>query len=444
MNEAARFAYDLGFSLFGLVSLPHFLGRLRQAEDPLRAVRERFGFFSREAVVGPGQIHARRAGILEGPLWIHGVSVGEILSAEKFIRLLLEKHPDQSILLTTVTPTGQRLAKKWESERLKVVYFPFDLQFAVRSFFKTFQPSALLLVETEIWPNVIEEARRRNVPVAVINGRISERSFRAFLRFSFFFRPLLQSIQFFLVQTEKDRLRLLDLGVQPEQVQVTGNMKLDLLELNGLSNGEEGALRKKWGFLPEDQILVGGSTHPGEEAILLRAASRLRNEGFPLKILLAPRHIERAPQVLEESKQQGYRAELASRVRENGENSFEVLILDILGELRKLYVVADVVFMGGSLVRRGGQNPVEPACFARPIVHGRWTFNFEEIYERLNQEGASLRVNRPEELDFVLRRVLTSEHERKHLGKRAYEVLEKLRGASARNLEWFEHWSQRP
>lgn len=419
--------YDLGFLVFAVFSLPHFLARLRQAEDARRLLRERFGYFTPDFFK---KLNGRR------PLWIHSVSVGEVLAVEKLVQILLGRVSDLQIVLTTVTPTGQQLAKKWEGERLKVLYFPFDFKASVRRFFETLNPAALLLVETEIWPHVIQEARCRQVPIGIINGRLSERSLRAFRRFSVIFQPLLRSIDFFLLQTEKDRERFLALGIDPDKVQVTGNMKLDLMESDGPRKADSASLRQQWGFLPSDQILIGGSTHAGEEEILLRVLRRLRDEQFPLKMLLAPRHIERASQVLELVKNHHWEPVLATQLA--GVSSFDVLILNRLGVLRELYAMADVVVMGGSFVPHGGQNPAEPARFARPILHGRWVFNFEEIYQRLEEEGGSLRVQGEEELFSILRRILASEQERAHLGNRAYEVLESLRGATERNFQWIQ------
>lgn len=418
-----RWIYDLGFLIFAAISLPHFLGKLKQAEDPGRLVRERLGFLPPDA-----------GAWLDGfrPLWIHCVSVGEALAVEKFVEALLKRSPRERIILTTVTPTGQRIVKRWEGERLRVFYFPFDVQFAVRRFFEIVKPRTLLLVETEIWPNVILEARRRQVPVGIINGRLSERSAQAFRRFSFLFKPLYDAIDFFLVQTAEDEKRWVRLGVNPERVIVTGNMKLDAFDMNGEAAEDPGRLREKWGFLSSDFVLIGGSTHAGEEEILLRLLRQFRKEGFPLKLLLAPRHIERSEKILRQAKKLEFQAVLASE----RSGPFDVLILDQLGELKRLYALADAVFMGGSLIRHGGQNPVEPALFRRPIIHGPWVFNFQEIYRSLDEEGGSLRVNGEEELAFVLRRIFTSDREKEYLGERAHETLRKLEGATERTLKW--------
>lgn len=413
--------YDFGFWMFGLISLPHFLARLNQAEDRGRLVRERFGYFSPEAVAF-GKTN---------PVWIHGVSVGEVLAAEKLIRTFQERYPQKSLVLTTVTPTGQKIAKRWESGKVKVTYFPFDGRGPVRRFFRTFQPSLLLLVETEIWPNVLKEAHSRRVPAGIVNGRISERSFNAFRRFSRIFHPVFKCIRFFLVQTEKDRQRLILLGLDPEHIQITGNMKLDAFDLKGADLPKD-SLRRDWGFSSSDLVLIGGSTHPGEEASLLDVLRVLRGEGLPVKLLLAPRHVDRADKILKDARRRGFRAVLSSRKKED----FDVMVLDQLGILRNLYPMADAVFMGGSLIRHGGQNPVEPAAARRAILHGPWVFNFQDLYQCLLEEGGTIRVKNDQELGYALKRILRSERERTYLGNQAYRILQKLQGATERNLNW--------
>ena len=221
-------------------------------------------------------------------------------------------------------------------------------------------------------------------------------------------------------------------------------MKLDTFDLNGREDLSREALRKQWGFDSADSVLIGGSTHAGEEEILFRALARLRKENLALKLLVAPRHTERAGKILELARRHGLKAILASAQfpthpfspigGEGKTEGFDILILDVLGELRKIYPLADCVFMGGSLIRHGGQNPIEPAFSQRPIIHGPWVFNFQEIYERLDREGGSLQVKNEEELIFVLKRVLASDHERQHLGNRAFEILKGLRGATERNF----------
>ncbi len=422
-----RFLYDLGFLTFGLISLPHFLKRMKQADDRGRLVRERFGIFSDQT---RAEFQTNR------PVWIHCVSVGEVLAVEKFMELFRSRQPDQKIVLTTVTPTGQKIAKKWEDHHLKVFYFPFDVRFAVSRFFQTFNPRALLLIETEIWPNVIEEAHQRKIPVGIINGRLSERSFRSFQRFKVFFSSVFSRIDFFLLQTEKDRGRWEGLGVNPDRVKVTGNMKLDLFKLNGQWEKDRTVIRQKWGFGATEKILVAGSTHPGEEEMLLKAYRQLRDEGISLRLVLAPRHIERSKKILEQVNKSGFEGHFMSKEETSSGSVPEVLILDKLGELRRFYAAADVVFVGGSLIRHGGQNPIEPAACRRAIVHGSWIFNFEELYTKLDQEKASVAVKGEKELVSALKRLLSNEKENEMMGTRAFEILKGLQGASERNLNW--------
>ena len=423
-----RWIYNFGFFLFALFSLPHFLKRLRQADDPVRSVKERLGIFPVETA---SRFRTRH------PVWVHAVSVGEVLAVEKFLHLLLKERPELQVVLTTVTPTGQRIAKSWENGRLSVFYFPFDFRFAVRRFFQTFKPKLLLLVETEIWPNVIREARTRGIPVGIVNGRLSERSFRAFKRFRWIFAPVFKTVTLFLVQTEKNRARWVELGVSPEKVTVTGNMKLDALDWDGSWEKEREPLREAWGIQPADQVLMGGSTHPGEDEMLLRVLRLFREERIPLKLVLAPRHVERSRRILEEVEREGFRGILMSEAAPPPP-SYDVLILDKLGELRKLYLAADIVVMGGSFVPHGGQNPAEPAVTGRALLHGPWVNNFEELYQRLDEAGGSLRTDGEPQLILALKRILPNRAERQTMGRRAFEVLEKLRGAAERNLHFIE------
>lgn len=419
-----RLIYDLGFLTFGLISLPHFLQRIEQAEDRGRLVRERFGKFS---------AGTRAEFQNERPVWIHCVSVGEVLAVEKFLKLLRSRQPGQKIILTTVTPTGQKMAKKWEDQNTKVFYFPFDVRFAVARFFDTFNPQALFLVETEIWPNVIREAKKRGIPVGIINGRLSERSFRSFKRFKPIFGSVFSAIDFFLLQTEKDCARWEGLGIPSDRLKVTGNMKLDSFSLNGAWEADRAAIRQKWNFGPLEKVLIGGSTHPGEDEVLLHAFKQLKKEGFSIRLVLAPRHIERSGKILEEVS----RLDLSGALMSQGEaKAYDVLILDKLGELRKFYAACDLVFVGGSLIRHGGQNPIEPAACRRAIVHGPWVFNFGELYTRLAQEKACVAVQNEVELISVFKHLLSNEKETETLGTRAFETLQRLQGASERNLNW--------
>lgn len=431
------FLYNLAFVAFGIFYAPLFLMKLRQAEDPKALWKERRGIF-------PGDWAGKLSG--KKRVWLHAVSVGEVMAVETFIHEWLASAPEYELLLTTVTPTGQRIAKKFSDGRVHVCYFPFDLTPIVRRFFEFFKPDCLLLIETEIWPNVVTEAKRRNVPVGVINARLSERSFKRYNLFPWLFKPLWEKLDFVLAQSEEDANRFRQLGIAAEAVRDMGNMKFDPPSASdkfdgGLGQAErssEGAadgerLRKAWGYTAEDLVWVAGSTHPGEEEAIL-AAFKALHERFPaLKLILAPRHIERAPGLLKSLAKYGFSVELSTNPILSGS---AVKILDQLGVLKDLYGIADLVFMGGSLIPHGGQNPIEPARFSKAILHGTHIFNFHKIYHQLDRDGGALRIPAPDELSSAVAGLLANEGRRHEMGQRAFQIVNRLRGASKRQAGW--------
>jgi len=419
------FLYNLAFLIFGIFYLPVFLMKLRQAEDPGVLWRERLGIF-------PEGLAEKFRG--KKTVWLHAVSVGEVMAVEKFIAEWRDAAPEYDLVLTTVTPTGQKIAQKFASEKVHVCYFPFDLTFVVRRFFETFRPACLLLVETEIWPNLLMEAKRRNVPTGIINARLSPRSFKRYQRFSWLFRPLWGALDFVLAQGREDAERFQALGILKESVRDMGNMKFDWAEWTEAGTEYAEELRKTWGFAPEDLVWICGSTHPGEEIILAEVYAGLRQKFTGLKMILAPRHIERSGSLLKIFEQQKARTVLSTRRKEG--STFDVLILDQLGILRNLYQIADLVFMGGSLIPHGGQNPIEPARFQKAILHGSHVFNFNQIYQQLDHGGGALKVTAPDELSSAAAGLLAEPGTRQGMGRKAHEIINRLRGASKRQAGW--------
>lgn len=416
--------YNLAFLLFSVFYLPVFLIKLKQADDPLRLLRERSG-------VLPAR--CRKHFLEKKIIWLHAVSVGEVMAVEPFLAALLNSLPEYHFVLTTVTPTGQKLAKKLESKNVSVFYFPFDLTGPVCGFLDVLAPESILLAETELWPNLLTEASRRNIPVGVINARLSERSAQRY-RKMVFFKPLFTSLSFVLAQTEKDAERFKLLGVQPSKIQVFGNMKFDRSGqvTENISHDE---LRIRYGFEPADLILIGGSTHPGEEIVLRDLYLSLIQDFPKLKLLIAPRHIERSEKVLELFRQKGLKTVLSSQFQQKRE-AFQVFILDQLGVLKSLYAIGDLVFVGGSLIRHGGQNPIEPAIYRKPVLHGPHIFNFQAIYQSFDQEGGGLLVQDGEALNLAVRRLLSDSQERKTLGEKAFSLVERMRGSTQRHTDW--------
>jgi len=418
------FLYNLAFTVFAVFYSPIFLMKLRQAEDPGILWKERRGIFPK---AWAGEFSGKKI------VWLHAVSVGEVMAVEKFIHEWLASTAEYELLLTTVTPTGQRIAKKFAGERVHVCYFPFDLTWVVKRFLDLFKPACLLLVETEIWPNLLTQAKERNIPVGVINARLSERSFKRYRIFPWLFKPLWGKLDFVLAQSEEDAVRFRGLGITGESVRDMGNMKFDQAEWSQEAVDSAG-FRRAWGYTPEDLVWIAGSTHPGEEEVLMSVFKTLRGRFPKLKLILAPRHIERSGGLLRLLEKYGF--SLVSSMKRKEGSGPEVQILDQLGILKNLYGIADLVFMGGSLIPHGGQNPIEPARFSKAILHGPHVFNFHKIYHQLDHDGGALRISAPDELSSAAAELLANEGRRHEMGQKAFQIVNRLRGASKRQAGW--------
>jgi len=358
-------------------------------------------------------------------LWLHAVSVGEVGVAATLARALPAELP---LVVTTVTPTGQERAQVALGARGPVAYLPFELGFAVRRFFDRFRPGALILIEGDYWPLVLREAEERRVPVAVVNGRVSDRSFRRLLRLRPLLGPLFGGVDRFGMQTEEDRDRLVHLGVDPARVAVTGNLKYESPE-PVRKPALEADLTRLAGGRP---ILVAGSTMPGEEEQVLDALVRL-GDGERALLVLAPRHPERWGEVDRLLAERGVERVRRSHFPAIGRPA--VVLLDSLGELAGLYALAAAAFVGGTLVPTGGHNPLEPARFAVPTAVGPAMDNFKEMADQFDREGAWRRVAGPAELAEVWARWLDEPAAARAQGLRAVSLVERNRGALQRTLE---------
>ncbi|HKI05379.1 MAG TPA: 3-deoxy-D-manno-octulosonic acid transferase [Thermoanaerobaculia bacterium] len=363
-------------------------------------------------------------------LWLHAVSVGEAGVAATLARALPQEVP---LLVTTVTPTGQERARAAFAGRAGVAYLPFDLGFAVRRFFRRHEPRALVLVEGDYWPLLLREARRRGLPVAVVNGRVGDRSFRRMRRLRPFLGPLFSAVGRFGVQSGQDRDRLIELGIDPGKIAVTGNLKYESPEPP--RNPElEAALR---GLAAGRPILLAGSTMAGEEATVLDACREIgggQKIGSQPLLVLAPRHPERWNEV-----DALLRARGTPFVRRTDLSSFqgtpEVVLLDSLGELAGLYRLAAAAFIGGTLVPTGGHNPLEAARFGVPLAVGPAMHNFREMAEAFDRAGAWRRVAGARELAAAWREWLDDPAAGRATGERALRLVEENRGALGRTLE---------
>jgi 3-deoxy-D-manno-octulosonic-acid transferase len=363
-----------------------------------------------------------------GALWLHAVSVGEVGVAATLARALPEEI---RLLVTTITPTGQERARAAFVGRAEVAYLPFDLGFAVRRFYRRHEPRALVLVEGDYWPLLLREAGRRGLPVAVVNGRVGDRSFRRMRRLRRLLGPLFSRVDRFGVQSGQDRDRLVALGIEPRRITVTGNLKYESPE-PPRKPGLEESLRELAGGRP---ILLAGSTMPGEEGPVLEAFFSAGGGGRAL-LLLAPRHPERWSEVdaLLRSREAGF-VRRSSLPSPSGSARPAVVLLDSLGELAGLYRLAAAAFLGGTLVPTGGHNPLEAARFGVPLAAGPSMQNFRDMAEAFDRAGAWRRVADADELAATWRGWLDDPAGAKTTGERALRLLEESRGALERTLK---------
>lgn len=366
-------------------------------------------------------------------IWIHAVSVGETLSSPPLIRALRRHLPEAEFLLSTVTITGQETAEKvLGGETEARFYFPFDLPGISRRFLDRIRPDVVVILETEIWPNFLAECMERKIPAVLLNGRVSERSFGGYKRFRFLFSRALRCFEAIAVQTEEDARRFRSLGAPPSKVAVTGNMKFDVAPRPQEQSSLYTLLlrEKKNGTV----WFVAGSTHEREEEAALCAFSRAREVNGSVKLLLAPRHPERFGYVEELCRRGGWEAVRKTRApASNGSRLPPVVLLDTVGELLAAYAAADIAFVGGSLVPKGGHNILEPALYGVPTLVGPHMENFREIFEIFADAGAVVPVRDATDLADRLAGWAADPSGAAETGRRAKELLAAFRGATERN-----------
>ncbi len=422
-SKGAGWFYDFAFLIFAFFSIPKFLIRLNQAGSRAQLVKERFGIFSESL---------KEKFVRRKVIWLHAVSVGEVMAAHSWIELFLKEYPDWIIALSTTTPTGQTVAQTMASERVIVFYAPFDLSWVVRRVLNCIQPKLILLMETEIWPNLISEANFSGVRIGIINGRISPRSFRRYHFVHSWVGSILKKLSFCLVQSERDKGYFVDLGMPASQIFYTGNMKFDRF---GVADKVRSEVTKT---KPNELIFVAGSTSWNEEELVLRIFSRLHGIFCNLKLVLAPRHPEHLSKVIDAVKRHQFQYK---RFSENHSvEPFQVLLVDQMGVLASLYSSADLVFVGGSFVQRGGQNPIEAAIYKKPLLHGPNVFNFHEVYQLLDKNGGAFEVHSEEELFQKSKLLLEHPEIRERMGAQAWSVVQSMKGATARTLVYLSNW----
>jgi 3-deoxy-D-manno-octulosonic-acid transferase len=358
------------------------------------------------------------------PIWVHAVSVGEVMAAHPLIRDLRKKYPNRKFILSTVTVTGNYTARQRVPEADAVFYFPFDFPWIVRRVIRMINPAIVLVAETELWPNFFRELKRQGIPSALINGRISPRSYGNYLKFKRFFTQVFEQVTLFCMQSEEDAARIQDIGAAVDKVRVTGNLKFD--------QKIPTAQQQPVVIAPGRKVITAGSTHRGEEAILLEIYGRLRKKYPDLVLIIAPRHPERFDEVCGLITNAGYECQRRTRIKGPVK---DVVLLDTIGELRAFYGLCTIAFVGGSLVKVGGHNLLEPAAMKKPVIFSSYMFNFKEISEALIQAGGGIMVKDKEELYEKLDNLLTDKELVRSIGERAFKVIAANSGATARTID---------
>ncbi len=416
--------YNILFTLLLILASPYFLFRSFSQEKFRKALPQRLGFLKPPS--------------FEKPIWVHAASVGEVFCSVPLLKKIKKEFPHSRIILTTITSTGNEAAKTRVPEADRVFFLPIDHPLLVRRAIKSIQPSILLIAETELWPNLLRSCRKKGVPVVLFNGRISQRSFRRYVRFKFFFKECLRYISLFLMQTEEDRKRIIEMGGEPQKTRTVGNLKFDQT-FPSFTQEAMKDIAKTLGLHEKEKTLIAGSTHSGEEEVLVALYKELKQMTPHLVLVLAPRHLERLEEVEGILKKEALswvrKTALSAGTGPSDQEHPEVILLDTMGELMEIYSLGTVVFVGGSLVPVGGHNPLEPLFFKKCVLFGPHMFNFLEITRRLMEAGGAIQVSGKENLFSELKRLLPDEAARKEVGEKGYQFLQKHQGATERMFE---------
>jgi 3-deoxy-D-manno-octulosonic-acid transferase len=417
-------AYSLLLSLGLLLLSPYFLFQALAHRKYITGLRERLGSLpklDRQPVV-----------------WLHCVSVGETQAARPLVERIRKELPHHALVVSTVTLTGQKLARDlFREQAARVVYFPFDWRWSVRRALNALSPSVVVVMETELWPNFLRECKAREIPVALVNGRISRKSFGRYLKIRFFLRHVLDCLSIAVMQSEQDAERILQLGMTKERVFSAGNLKFEAVG----NTDQKTDFKNRFGLQSDVPLVLAASTHAPEEKIVLESLRKLRESQPGVRLMIAPRHPERFNEVAELIGASGLSWARRTDAPASTDTTATVILLDTIGELPSTYSYASVVFVGGSIVDRGGHNVLEPAAHGVAVITGAHTHNFHAIVALLNEAKAILQLGPVEggeavvALSEALRRLLVNEEWRRELGDRAKQLIAANQGAVEKTMK---------
>lgn len=429
--DRMKFVYNLLFSVALLLASPFYFWKMRRRGNWREGFGQRFGKYGAKLKMALTNRHT---------IWIHAVSVGEVNIATQLIRALEARAPNLTIVVSTTTSTGMGELRKKLPSHVQKIYYPIDRKKFVLRAFRLLRPEAVVLVEAEIWPNFLWTAKSQNVPVFLVNARMSPKSHRGYRRFRFLFAPLFASLRGVGVQNEEDRLRLVGLGCEPGAVRVVGNLKFDTAaSIPERRHLDPRALLAQCGVGEHRPVIVAGSTHAGEEAVLARVFLKLR-ERFPdLFLVVVPRHFERSQDAALDLRAAGlgkvlFRTELSSG-GEGRTEGVDCLLVNTTGELRFFYEVATAIFVGKSLCGEGGQNPIEPAALGKPVVFGPNMQNFAGIVDALLAAKGAVQVRDEASLHGELLKMLEDKGHREAVARAGVRVVRENQGSMDRTVE---------
>ncbi len=399
--------------------LLRLLWRSRKAADYRQRIGERFGL----------GLPVQNAGVI----WVHAVSVGETLAALPLIKKLQAEYPQRQLLVTTMTPTGSAQVRRSFGDSVIHVYAPYDLPFAVRRFLDAMRPELLLIIETELWPNILHYSAQRDIPALLINARLSQNSAQGYARLGQLARSMLNNLSFVCAQNASDAQRFIDVGLAESKVAITGSIKFDV-NFDQALRAQAQQLRTQWSAGEPRCIWIAASTHHGEDAIVLAAQQQLLQQFPDVLLVLVPRHPERFDAVYELCQASGIPVQRRSQTASLNQQT-RILLADTMGELSLLFGACDIAFVGGSLVTTGGHNMIEPAAWGLPVISGPHVFNFTDVARALAAKGGLTIVQDQRQLGMQLTLLLNNEEKRRQAGDSNQQVVADNRGALQRQFE---------
>ena len=427
---------DLCYFLYNVVTLlafPVIVGTVGFHKKYRAGFSQRMGFI-------PQSVQAQLKG--SRPIWLHAVSVGEVTASMPIVRKIKEVHPRLKIVLSTITATGNYTAQQKIPEVDCVIYFPYDYFVIVNKVISMINPRIFIHTETEIWPNFLWALHYRGIPSVIVNGRISSASCRRYKLFGWLFKSVFNKISAFGMQSSVDYQRAIDIGADPQRVLLTGNMKFDQ-KAHDFTTHKREELLKDFSLGFEDRVFIAGSTHSGEEIIILDVFQKLITEYPRLVLILAPRHPERFQEAEKIVKEYGFTPIRKTQISKY-ERPFhpQVILLDTIGELSRIYTLGDIIFVGGSFVNIGGHNILEPVVHKKPVVFGPYMQNFSEIAQALEESGAGILARTKEDLLVQAKKLLNDKQHAQMLGEKGFQVIQKHQGATDRNMEMVNRFIQ--